>query len=175
MFVTEPSTRRSTRTRPAATSSTARWRSSIRPWSDTAKSTRSVFPSPSNTAWPSRRRRTRESTQSTTSSASTATAAAPSAIQAAVALETLTALRDREDDRVVGGVVVGVRLARHRRHLDLDHGRPAEARRREVREVDRLRLARADEADRLGLLDVRGARLRNRQLHVDVRFLRVTG
>ena len=39
--VIAPSTRRSTRDRPAATSSTARWRSSIRPCSETAKSTRS--------------------------------------------------------------------------------------------------------------------------------------
>ena len=54
LFVTLPSTRRSTRASPAATSSTAPWRSSIRPWSETAKSTRSVRPPPTRVRCASR-------------------------------------------------------------------------------------------------------------------------
>ena len=49
------------------------------------------MPSPSSTAWPSRKRRIRSSTHRTASSATTATAAAPIAIQAAVELEKLKA------------------------------------------------------------------------------------
>src|SRR5919108_3607517 len=127
VFVTDSSTRRSTRTSPAAISSTARWRSSIRAWSETAKSTRSVRSSPRSTAWPSRSRPTLAQTQSAASSATAAAAAAPIAIQAAVALDTLMPgssyeylAGDRKDDRVLGRVVVGDLLAGNRLHLDPD-------------------------------------------------------
>src|SRR4051812_32093591 len=107
----------------------------MRPWSETAKSTRSVLPSPRRTAWSVRRRRTRRKTHNTASSASPAAAAAPVAIHAAVPLETLMPL-GREDDRVVGGVVVRLGLVRHGLHLDLDHPRAKAGRPLEVLEGD---------------------------------------
>src|ERR1700675_3312309 len=128
------------------------------PWSETAKSTRSVLPLPSRTACPCRSRRTRRKAHKAASSARAATAAAPVAIQAAVALDTLMQL-GREDDRVVGGVVVRLGLARHGRDLDLDHPGAEAGGPREVAERDYLLLAWTDEVDRRGLHHRVAARL----------------
>src|SRR5919201_1047060 len=204
VFWADSSPRRWRGTSPAAISSTARWRSSIRAWSETAKSTRSPLPPPRRTAWPSRSRRTRVTTHTAASSASTAAAAAPIAIQAAVALEKSTSrepnrdgpanrrvspvrlrpqwaepprllgrrLRDGEDDRVVRRVVVGLRLALHRLHLDLDLRR-LDLGLPEAREGDRPLFAGIDEADVLALRDVGLAGLDDRERDRDVGLLRV--
>src|SRR5437773_596966 len=150
MLRTDSSARRSTRTSPAATSSTARWRSSMRPCRETAKSTRSAFPPPSSTAWSVLSRRTRSQIHAVSSSVKAATAAAPIAIHAAVAAEKLIGGRltaDREDDRVVRRVVAGVGLARDRADLDLYLRRRREVRLREVAEGHGRLVTGVQEAD----------------------------
>src|SRR3954462_4450667 len=148
MFETAWSTRRSTRARPAATSSTARCRSSMRPCSETAKSIRSALrPPPSRTSCWERTRRSRIVATIATAIASSAAAAAPIAIQAAGELETLTRLGEREDGRVVGGVVRGVLLVLHRRHLDVDRDPGRELHGTDVLEDDLHHLVRVDLRD----------------------------
>src|SRR5262245_7166064 len=122
-FETTPSTRRSTRAKPAAISSTAPWRSSIRPWSETAKSTRSDLPPPSSTACAARTARSSRNAHAASATATTAAAAAPIAIQPAVSADMSTelTLTQGEDDRELGGVVLQPRLARHGQDVHL-HG-----------------------------------------------------
>src|SRR5919108_1948950 len=166
-----PSTRLSMRERPAATSSTARCRSSIRACSETAKSTRSSFPRPMRPFCASRMRRTWTTKTMARSRAPTAAAAAPIAIQpAAVVNESGIRLPQREDERVFRGVVRGVRLASDRLDVDLqgracpERGRPAK------REDDRLRLIRVDDVDRL-LGAVRLRALLDGERDLDLRLL----
>ena len=98
------STRLSTRERPPATSSTARCRSSIRPCSETAKSTRSSLPPPSSTRCAARTACSFRHASPATISASPATAQAAIAIHSAV--DRFTALAaEREDDLVLRRVV----------------------------------------------------------------------
>src|SRR6266436_6189882 len=136
------STRRSTRERPAAISSTARCRSSIRPWRDTAKSTRSCFPPPSRTSWDVRTARSFHQARPATSSAAPAAMQAPIAIHSAVESDTYFLASEGEDDLVVGRVVRRRLLARYRLDGDLDRRRqpeqPADV---DVREGHGLRLA----------------------------------
>ncbi len=75
------STRRSTRERPVATSSTARCRSSIRPWSETAKSTRSPSCCPQQNRLTRARRRACASRDAKSTSAAAAAQAAAIAIR----------------------------------------------------------------------------------------------
>src|SRR5580765_4927066 len=79
-----PSTRRSTRDRPAATSSTVRRTSSMRACSETAKSTMSCLRPPSKTRCAARARRSRTSVQIHAISPIAARAAAAIAIHPAV-------------------------------------------------------------------------------------------
>src|SRR5207302_4989698 len=166
------SIRRSTRATAAAISSTARWRSSTRPWSVIAKSTRSRLPplSPSRVCRWTRARRPSSQTSRTSTATTTAPAAAPIAIQPAVLLERLTPL-EREDHRVGREVVVGVGLAGDRLDGDLDLRRGHQGGRGKVLERRRLRLTGVDEQNplcgrnRVCLLD--GERHLNlRHLHV---------
>ena len=105
--------RRSTRARPAATSSTARWRSSIRPCSETAKSTRSLRPPPSSDRCASRTRRTLHPGPPGEPDARSRRRRTPASatISAVVAVTCTTPrladLAEREDDRVARLVVVG--------------------------------------------------------------------
>src|SRR6476619_7254646 len=134
----DSSTRRSTRARAAATSSTARWRSSIRPWSETANSTTSCFASPpSSTSCARRIAESLENASQATTSATAATATATIAITVAASIS----LAQREDDRVLGRVVGGVLLLRHRRHVDFDRRPSRELHLAEVVEGDGLLLA----------------------------------
>src|SRR5919109_3964405 len=94
VFETQSSTRRSTRDKPPAISSTARWRSSIRACSETAKSTRSSFPPPSSTSCPCRTRRSLRHASTATANEPSATTAATTAIDAATLLESSTAASD---------------------------------------------------------------------------------
>src|SRR5256884_7904055 len=121
VFASDSSTLRSTRARPAATSSTARWRSSIRACSETAKSTRSSLPPPSITCCELRTRVSWSHASTAASSARAAAAAAAIAIAAVTELLTGRAnlLRQREDHRILGGVVRDGFLVRNRLHLDL--------------------------------------------------------
>jgi len=87
VFVTVPSIRRSTRASPAATSSTARCRSSTRPCSETAKSTRSRLPPPRSDRCASRTRFTRTEAHTATPRPTTPSAApAIATISASVAV-----------------------------------------------------------------------------------------
>src|SRR5919197_317839 len=148
VFETDSSTRRSTRVSAAATSSTARWRSSIRPWSETAKSTRSPLPPPRSTSWLARTRRSSRHARSAKAKASSAPPPAPIAIQPAVPLERLTLLRtEAENDRVRSGVVREGLLGRHRADLHLDLRRRRERRLLGDVEGDRLGRPDVDEAD----------------------------
>src|SRR5204862_5598938 len=104
VFDTAVFTRRSTRESPAAISSTARWRSSILPWSETAKSTRSCLPPPSSTSCAPRTALSFHQAAIATSSASAARAHAAIAIHSAVERPTAR-LPEREDDLELGRVV----------------------------------------------------------------------
>ena len=79
-----------------------------------------------------------------------------------------------EDDRVLGGVVVGLRLAGDRLDAHLDGGVLPEREVREVREGDGLRLAGVDHVDRAGLHDRRRL-TRDRQRHLDADLLVLAG
>src|SRR5262249_29525836 len=148
---TAVSTRRSTRESPAAISSAARWRSSMRPWSETAKSTRSCLPPPSRTSCAPRTARSFHHASTATSSASPATAHAAIAIHSAVETH---ALPEREDDPELSRVVRRRHLAGHRLDVDLDRRRqPEEAVDVDVREGDRRRLAGIDDRDLLAYDD----------------------
>src|SRR3954463_9990579 len=177
-FATVPSTRLSTRASPAAISSTARWRSSIRPCSETAKSTRSSLPPPSMTSWERRTRLSGRHARIAAASARTATAPAAIAIAAVVVvlMPRATLLRrQREDHRVLGGVVRRAGLVRHRGDLDRHLRRDAELGHLDVPERHRRLFLRIDERDRL-VLDDRGRRaLRDRQRHRDLELGRVAG
>src|SRR3954467_5116495 len=165
------STRRSTRARPPAISSTARCRSSIRPRRETAKSTMSARPPASRSFCAARTRLTFTQAYSAAASAATATTAAPTAIAAATVAETCMSLTlpEREDDRVARRVVVGLGLARHRRDVDLERRLLRERHLAEVAEVDGLRLAGVDHLDRLRLHDRRAGLLdRERDLDADL-------
>src|SRR6266508_2329324 len=98
---------------PAATSSTARWRSSMRACSDTANSTRSSLSRPISTfcAWRTRRIWTKYAIARRR--ARKPAAAAPIATQptAVVSESGIQPLPQREDDLVFGGVVGRVALA----------------------------------------------------------------
>src|ERR1700761_2218263 len=93
----------------------------MRPCSETAHSPRSRRPPPSIVRCASRTRLTRiaDHHASPTPIAPTATPAIAT-ISACVAVAcTAATLAEREDDRVAGLVVVGLDLARHRRHVDV--------------------------------------------------------
>src|SRR3954452_23342823 len=176
VFVTVPSTRRSTRARPAATSSTARWRSSIRACSETAKSTRSSLPPPSITSWEVRTRLSWSQASRAASSARTAAAAAAIAIAAVAEVLTSRAnLLQREDHRILGAVVREVVLVRdgvdlylHRRRLRAEEARIE----LDVAEGNRRLLLLVDEGDRLRL-DDRLRSVRDGQRHRNVHLGRV--
>src|SRR5579884_945267 len=176
VFATVVSTRRSTRARPAATSSTARWRSSTRPWSETAKSTRSRRPPPRSVRWESRTRFTRTEARNARPIPSAPMPTPTIATRSASVAVTCTRrgyLAEREDDRVGRLVVREVRLARHRLHVDEHLLLLRELHLPEVRERHRLLLLRVDHRDRLRAHD-RGALL-DRQRHLDPDLLRVPG
>src|SRR5437763_4217117 len=173
VFETQPSTRRSTRARPAAISSTARWRSSIRPWRETAKSTRSSLPPPSITCCELRTRLSWIHASSAATSASAATAAAAIAIAAVAELLTSRAnLLQREDHRILGAVVRDRLLVRngldqhlHRRRLRAEEARVE----LDVAEGDRRLRLLVHEGNRLVLDDVLrtvGDRQRDRNVHL---------
>src|SRR5581483_1490565 len=145
--------RRSTRASPAATSSTARWRSSTRPCSETAKSTRSRRPPPSSVRCASRTRRTRTTAHHASAAPATPTPTPTIAtISASVAVTCTTArlaqpLAEREDDRVGALVVVDVHLALHRSDVDEQVLLLRELDRAQVGEGHRLLLTRVDHRD----------------------------
>src|SRR5436305_11941015 len=176
VFETQPSTRRSTRASPAAISSTARCRASIRPWRETAKSTRSSLPPPSITCCELRTRLSWIHASSAAISASAATAAAAIAIAAVAELLTSRAnLLQREDHRILGAVVREVVLVRdgvdlylHRRRLRAEEARIE----LDVAEGDRRLLLLVDEGDRLSL-DDRLRPVRDRQRHRNVHLGRI--
>src|SRR3954462_1742909 len=154
VFPIKPSIRWSTRVSPAATSSTARWRSSIRPCSETAKSTRSSLPPPSITSW--ERRTLLNCRHARIAAARARTAPAPAAIAIAAVVVVLmpraTLLRrQREDHRVLGGVVRRAGLVRHRGDLDRHLRRDAELGHLDAAERHRRLFLRVDERDRLVL------------------------
>src|SRR3954464_14043965 len=175
-FDTVSSTRRSICATAAESVPTTPLRSSIRDWSETAKSTRSLLPSPTSTscAWRTRRSVT-YCKRATTSDAAAITAAAI-AIQTAVEALTLT-LRQREEHAVRRLVVRRVHLAGHARHEHCHRRARPERRGRDVEagEGHRLLRAGADRVDRLALDDRLAASRVDRQGHGHVELLEVAG
>src|SRR5439155_26159050 len=161
---------------PAATSSTAACRSSIRVCSETAKSTRSPFAPPSSTFCDSRTRRSVCHASTANAPATPATAIAATAIASAIENAKSTrpglSLAEREDDLVRGRVVVDALLELDGLHVDL-HGRPRrELHLAEVVEDHLLLLPGVDQVD-LRHLDDRRRLLLDRQRDLDPDLLRV--
>src|SRR5688572_3067967 len=92
----------------------------MRPWSETAKSTRSSLRPPSSTRCAERALPTATQAQEATASATSATAAAAIAIHAAASSTWLLRGREQERHGELRGVVRGVLLARDRLDLDLE-------------------------------------------------------
>ena len=122
----------------------------MRPWSETANSTRSLRPPPISIRCASRSRRTRTHAMQPMTSPAIPASTPRTAISAATFPETCTGrYGQREDDLVLGGVVGLLDLARHRLHVDLHRRPPRELHLAEPLEGHRHALVRVDDRDLL--------------------------